>query len=326
VLLVAASRSETRAYEAAAATSGIDLWIADGRASAAAIAAGAARRPIHGFLAVNPEAAMLAATVARTLGVPWHTPDSVRDSTNRLRMRGRLVAASLPTPWFLAMPRDGSLASVADRLRFPCVVKPAAAGGRHAVVRVDDAMAFEGACEQVRRVLDASGRRRPAWSTTSDERTDADDLILEGFVPGRELALDGVLEQGTLRVLALVDKPDALAGRPSAPGTLDVTPSPLTREEERMAAGTIAHAAAALGLRHGPIHAGCRVNESGVFVLGIAPWPAGEADSRALRFASLDAEGGRDHMSLEEILLRSAAGESLDRYGREAAGSGREPT
>jgi biotin carboxylase len=326
VLLVAASRSETRAYEEAAATSGIDLWIADGRGSAAAIAAGAARRPIHGFLAVNPEAAMLAATVARMLRVPWHTPDSVRDSTNRLRMRGRLVAASLPTPWFLALPRDGSLASVADRLRFPCVVKPAAVG-RGAVVRVDDAMAFEGACEQVRRVLDASGRRRPAWSTTEDERSGADDLILEGFVPGRELALDGVLEQGALRVLALADKPDALARRPSVPGTLAVTPSPLTRDAERLAAGTIAHAAAALCLRQGPIRASCRVNESGVFVLGIAPWQAAEANSRAVRFATLDAEGGgRDGISLEEILLRSAAGESLDRYGREAARPGREPT
>jgi hypothetical protein len=74
----------------------------------------------------------------------------------------------------------------------------------------------------------------------------------------------------------------------------------------------VAAAARALGLRHGPVHAECRVNERGVFVLEVAARPIGGLCSRALRFTSPEGSPA----SLEEVLLRHAVGERVDGYRR----------
>ncbi len=154
-----------------------------------------------------------------------------------------------------------------------------------------------------------------------------DEVIVEGFIEGREFALEGVLEEGALRVLAIFDKPDPLDG-PFFEETIYVTPTSLPEHDglatagARTMASTVAHAAAAIGLRHGPIHAECRINEAGVFVLEIAARPIGGLCARALRFSTLASDRPeRDDITLEELLLRQATGESLDAYGREARAS-----
>ena len=92
---------------------------------------------------------------------------------------------------------------------------------------------------------------------------------------------------GAFRLFAIFDKPDPLDG-PFFEETIYVTPS---REHETLQLqidATVTSAAAALGLRHGPVHAECRVNEGGVFVLEVAARPIGGLCSRALGFASPD--------------------------------------
>jgi biotin carboxylase len=330
VMVTTTTGYQARAFEAAATELGIELvyatdrchvledpWrdgavaidFADEYAAATAIVDLASRRPVHGVLAAGDRAARIAAAAAEALGLPWHTRVGAHASTSKLQTRGRLLGADLPVPWFFSMPPEATLASVADRLRFPCIIKPVALTASRGVIRVDDPASFESACDRVRAIVAAAER---------DARTPGDaDLLVEGFIPGHELALEGVLEHGALRVLAIFDKPDPLDG-PFFAETIYVTPPPLTRHEERAMAGTIAHAAAALGLRHGPIHAECRINAHGVFILEIAPRPIGGLCARALRFTSSDREG----LSLEEILLRHAVGDSLDGFGREAGASG----
>jgi hypothetical protein len=80
----------------------------------------------------------------------------------------------------------------------------------------------------------------------------------------------------------------------------------------------IGRAAAALGLWHGPVHAECRVNARGVYVLEIAARPIGGLCARALRFTN----GHGANAGLEELLLRHALGESLIDWSREPEASG----
>jgi biotin carboxylase len=332
VLFVTATTGyQAKAFESAAASLDVELIYATDRchvlddpwgdraipvdfdnppASVDAIRRAAAVARIDGVLAAGDRPARLAADAAAALGLPWHSIAGARASTNKLLARGRFLAAGLPVPWFFAMPRDATLARVADRLRFPCVIKPMALGGSRGVIRADDPVAFERACARVRAILESEPSR--AAPDPAD-----DELLVEGFLPGHEYALEGVLEGGALRVLAIFDKPDPLDG-PLFAETIYVTPPPLARTAERAIAGTIAHAAAALGLHHGPIHAECRVNDAGIFVLEIAPRPIGGLCARALRFATERREG----ISLEELLLRHALGEPLEGFGRGAGASG----
>jgi hypothetical protein len=153
--------------------------------------------------------------------------------------------------------------------------------------------------------------------------------LVEGFIPGREYALEGLMHHGELRVLAIFDKPDPLDG-PFFEETIYVTPSSIDEETRGRIIETVGRAAAAIGLRHGPIHAECRVNEHGVFVLEIAARPIGGLCARALRFVNGDDPPVRDgdrsavtsSIPLEELLLRHALGESPEHWRRESAASG----
>src|SRR6266496_2007643 len=127
----------------------------------------------------------------------------------------------------------------------------------------------------------------------------AQQVLVESFIPGREFALEGLLRGGELTVLALFDKPDPLDG-PYFEETIYVTPSRLPEQAQTSIAEATARAAAALGLREGPIHAEIRLNEAGPWVIEVAARSVGGLCSNSLRF---DFE-----LSLEEIILRHAAG------------------
>src|SRR5690606_16874932 len=135
----------------------------------------------------------------------------------------------------------------------------------------------------------------------------AEHLLIERFIPGREFAIEGVLQDGRLHTFAIFDKPDPLDG-PFFEESIYVTPSRAPDDEQRAIREAVAAAASALGLRHGPVHAECRVNGNGVYVLEVAARPIGGLCARALRF-----EGpGGESAGLEELLLRHAVGESID--------------
>jgi len=120
-----------------------------------------------------------------------------------------------------------------------------------------------------------------------------------------------------MKVLALFDKPDPLDG-PFFEETIYVTSS-LDAAARQRVADAVARAAEAIGLRHGPVHAECRVNERGVFVLEVAARPIGGLCARALRFSRPDVPRV---VSLEELLLRHTLGESPDGWSRESCASG----
>jgi hypothetical protein len=144
--------------------------------------------------------------------------------------------------------------------------------------------------------------------------------LLEGFIPGREYALEGLMQHGTLQVLAIFDKPDPLDG-PFFEETLYITPSSASDDTQRAIVDTVTRAAQALGLHHGPIHAECRVNTEGVYVLEVAARPIGGLCARALRFQLQLVPGPQSPVPLEELLLRHASGEAIA-CRREASASG----
>jgi hypothetical protein len=224
-------------------------------------------------------------------------------------MRQTIRMAGLPVPWFHPASATPGAAFVA-RLPYPVVIKPLALSGSRGVVRVNDEAEFESAMRQLAGVLHAPDVR--------GERDGAhDQALIESFIPGREFALEGVFTRGALQVLAIFDKPDPLDG-PYFEETIYSTPSGAPIELQERMAVSIASAARAMGLWHGPIHAECRVNDHGVFVLEIAARPIGGLCSRALRFSAPDG----DLVSLEEVLLRHARGEDIAAYTREPDASG----
>jgi len=260
----------------------------------------AARHPIDAVLAADDEGVVLAAHLARALGLAHNTVSAVETARNKLEMRRALQSAGLPIPRFACFPADADPGSLTSEIEFPCVVKPLTGSGSRGVIRADAPASFVAVFERVRAILAHSGR-------------DAG-ILVEEYLPGVELALEGLLQDGRLRTLALFDKPDPLEG-PFFEETIYVTPSRLSPELQAAIADSVQRAVVALGLRTGPLHAEVRVNDRGIFLLEAAPRSIGGLCSRALRF-------GRGGSSLEELLLLHALGRDTGGLEREAAASG----
>ena len=269
--------------------------------STARIVAFAQTHPLAAIVAVDDAGTLLAATAARALGLPHNPVDAVKAARDKARMRARFAEAGLLTPRFTTAPIDADPISVAAAVRYPCVVKPLDLSGSQGVVRVDDAGSFPQVFTRVAAIVAAC---RHKGTTPS--------VLIEDFIPGEEVAVEALHRGGVLELLAIFDKPDPLNG-PFFEETIYVTPSRLPADQQRRIFATTARAAGALGLTDGPIHAEFRLN-SDIWVLEVAARSIGGLCSRTLRFGS--------GISLEELILRHAAGLPLPSYQREQGAAG----
>ena len=265
-------------------------------------------RPVNAVLAVGDRPTVMAAYLSRLLGLPGHPPDAAAAARDKRLSREKLKAAGLPTPSFITVPIAADAMALLDRVTFPLVIKPTVLSASRGVIRADDAISFATAFDRVRRLLESAEVREL-------RDPEADVVQIEDYIDGAEYALEGLLEHGVLRTLALFDKPDPLDG-PFFEETIYVTPSRVSPDVQRQIEDAVSAAVLALGLHHGPIHAEVRVNPSGVFVLEVAGRPIGGLCAKALRFQ----QGGLS-IGFEELLLRSALSERVDGWTREPRAS-----
>jgi len=271
------------------------------------IAEVARTRPIRGIVPASDATAVIAALAAERLGLPHNPPAAARRAANKHAMREALRDAGVPVPEFRLHGLSEDPERVAARTRYPCVVKPLIFSASRGVIRADDEAGFLRAWRRIARLLaDTRAERRER------EEDAASSVLVEAFVPGAEVAVEGLLRGRRLELLAVFDKPDPLDG-PYFEETIYVTPSrhppAVLAEIERVTAD----GARALGLVEGPIHAELRLSPKPV-LLEIAARSIGGLCSRTLRFGA--------GLSLEEVLVAHAMGLPLDSIRREACASG----
>jgi formate-dependent phosphoribosylglycinamide formyltransferase (GAR transformylase) len=248
--------------------------------------------PLAAIIGVDDETILIAAKAAKALGLPHNAPESIEATGNKHRFRTRLANSGLPTPRFRLISVDDDPAPAARDSFYPAVLKPLVLSASRGVIRADDPAQFTAAVRRIGAILADADIRGEA----------ASHILVEEYIPGDEVALEGLLEDGQLTVLALFDKPDPLEG-PYFEETIYVTPSRLPVDVRKSIAATVNRAVVTLGLREGPIHAELRVNDDGVWLLEVAARSIGGLCSRALRFGA----GGR----LEDVIVRHALGLSV---------------
>lgn len=263
--------------------------------------------PPDAILALGDRPIVTAAYVACVLHVDGNDPHAVERCRNKLRQREALRSAGAPVPHFFAFNRNESTDTVMERAKFPCVLKPLCLAASQGVIRANNENEFRGAVSRISALLDS-----PEIQVGGEE--DLDQLLVENYIRGKEVAIEGWIEKGRLEVLAIFDKPEPLEG-PYFEETIYVTPSRLSKEQQNLLYECAANSMRALGLTHGPIHAEFRVNEDGPWILEIAPRPIGGLCSRALRF-------GPERISLEELLIRRMLDLGDANVVREADASG----
>ena len=259
------------------------------QAAAQTVVEFARQHPIDAVIGVDDVTAVTAAAIAQAIGLPHNSVASVTAARNKRQMRELLSSQGIPVPPHKVFPLDGDPMEFAKQVVYPCVVKPLILSASCGVIRANDEEEFSGAFRRVGALLTNLGL------VERDEQ--ARWILVEDFVPGIEVALEGLLTQGTLQPLAMFDKPDPLNG-PFFEETIYITPSRLSSDLQQNVIACAARTAEALGLREGPVHGEFRVNEKGVWVIELAARAIGGRCSRTLSFAS--------GMSLEELILRHA--------------------
>jgi biotin carboxylase len=279
---------------------GVDF--SDATRATATIVDLARRDRVDALLSVDDSATELAALAGRELGVPHNAPEAAVAARDKHIMRSMLAAGGVRCPGFRTVPANDDPATYANTVTYPAVVKPTRLSGSRGVIRANDAGELATAVQRLQQILTSDGND---LGTT--------DILIEDYIPGEEVAVEGLLTDGELHVLTIFDKPDPLVG-PFFEETIYTTPSRLPVEVQEAIARETAACAAALGLRTGPVHAELRINESGPWILEIAGRSIGGLCSTVLSFGA--------GMCLEELILRHAVGMEIPSYDRTGDAAG----
>ena len=250
-----------------------------------------ARYPLSGVFGVSDETAVVAAIAAEAIGLPHNSVDACRAAGDKHRQHVLLAREGIRVPPFIRLSFGDDLAAFAATTHYPCVVKPTRLSMSRGVMRADDPDGLLAAIARLKAML-----AEPETAKACGDA--AGQFLVEQFIPGTEVALEGVLHRSGLRVLALFDKPDPLDG-PFFAETIYATPSRLPHDLQEEVAVCVERSAHALGLTRGPVHAELRLNENGPWLIELAARPIGGRCSAVLRF------GDDGAVSLEEYLLRA---------------------
>lgn len=277
---------------------GLHINLRETDAALATILRAARARPFAAIIGTDDVTTELSALAAQQLGLSHNPPAAMRFARRKDLARQRLAQQGIPVPRHRCIDLRAPLAAQAERLHFPCVLKPLTLSASRGVIRVDSVEEFLRACARIEHLLQ------------TEEVEERDVILAEDFIAGAEVAVEGVLRAGLLEILAIFDKPDPLDG-PYFEETYYITPSRLPHATQSLLQQRIQAACDAYGLREGPIHAECRVNRQDVWILEVAARTIGGLCGRLFRTAA--------GCGLEELVLAHSLGRSLAGEGREGA-------
>ncbi len=287
----------------------LPLDFKDTERAAEDVVAYAKQNPVRTLLAVDDDATVIAARACEELDISHNSPDAAYAAKNKHIMRQRLSQAGVPSPDFGLFDTDDDPAHIAPSVKYPCVVKPLLLSASQGVIRANNPQEFVEAFNCTRMIVLNSA---PEPGADGDRH-----ILVEDYIPGFEVALEGMLAGGRLKLLALFDKPDPLEG-PFFEETIYVTPSRLPQETQQAIFDCTARACAAIGLREGPVHAELRVNARGPWIVEVAGRSIGGLCSKILRFQIEGLSG----ISLEELIIRHAMGLDVSPSQREDRAGG----
>lgn len=253
--------------------------------------------PLDAIVPVDDKTTEIAARACEALALAHNAPAAAVASRNKYLLRTLLDRAEVASPGYSRYELTDDPVQIASEQTYPCVLKPLLLSGSRGVIRVDTPETFVEAFYRIGRILQHSPDLAP-----SDD-PDAQRLLVESYIPGVEVALEGLLMHGDLRVLAIFDKPDPLEG-PYFEETIYVTPSRLPEGIQQAIIDKAEQATRAIGLSEGPVHAELRINNDGPWVIEVAGRSIGGLCSRTLQFGL--------GISLEELILRQALRLDID--------------
>jgi len=255
------------------------------------------RNGLKAVIGVDEESIVLAAILSKYLKVEHNPVESVLLTKDKYLMRFELKNARLISPWFKRFSIHDSPKKIINDISFPCVIKPTFLSASQGVIRVNTIQDLDNGIKTINELLSLEEIRERGGKQS-------DWILVEEYIPGKEVAIEGIVSESKLKVLAVFDKPETSKG-PTFEETIIVTPSILPEKTLYSLFETAQNAVNALGIVKGPVHIELRINSNGNYILECASRSIGGLCSKVLEF-----QGG---MSLEELILRSYLGRNVEK-------------
>lgn len=273
---------------------GLHIDLQNHNQSVETILSEARKQPFAGIIGTDDVTTELAASVASKLNLPHNIPQAVKIAQRKDLARLCLKQKNINIPTFDILTTAKPLLQQNIHVNYPAVLKPVALSASRGVIRVNNKEELELAVERLTKML---------ATELQIETSVREIMLLEEFIPGKEVAIEGMLYGGELDVLATFDKPDPLDG-PFFEETYYLIPTSFDEKIQQEIKQTVLTSCQTYGLQEGPIHAECRINEKGVWILEVAARSIGGMCGRLLSIGT--------GYSLEELILLHAMGKRVE--------------
>lgn len=247
------------------------------------------RTPFDGIIATDDSVVEIAAALTERLHLPGNTVEAVRRTCRKDLLKNAFLNSTVLSPSAFEVRLDRPFETQISFSTYPCVAKPLTLSASRGVIRADNPDELMAALARIWRLIQKEGEDKYPIA------------LVERFIPGKEIAVEGLLLNGVLSILAIFDKPIPLNG-PYFEETIYVTPSALSDAEQQEVKRVLSRACERLELRQGPVHAECRLNEQGIWIIDIASRSIGGQCSQLIKAGT--------GVTLEEMIVRNAVGES----------------
>ncbi|HJM03725.1 MAG TPA: ATP-grasp domain-containing protein, partial [Arenicellales bacterium] len=247
------------------------------------------RTAFHGVIATDDSVVEIAAELAKRLHLPGNSVEAVRRTCRKDLLKNAFLNSTVLSPSGFEVRLDRPFETQISFSTYPCVAKPLTLSASRGVIRADNPGELKAALARIWRLIQKEGEDKYPIA------------LVERFIPGKEIAVEGLLLNGVLSILAIFDKPIPLNG-PYFEETIYVTPSALSDAEQQEVKRVLSRACECLELRQGPVHAECRLNEQGIWIIDIASRSIGGQCGQLIKAGT--------GVTLEEMIVRNSVGES----------------
>lgn len=211
----------------------------------------------HVILAVNEAGVLAAAEASERLGLINLSPKVAVRCLDKGLMRDCWKEAGLPQPDYRVVQTTKEISTVAAELGYPIILKPAMHWGGRGVSLVGDESELSGGVDFAKK--HCRNRR----------------YIVEKFVSGTEMTVEGLVQQGRPQILAKSDKEPQVHPRYRVAMSINY-PARFDPWQLDLADQVVTGAVRALGIENGAFHGECMINEKGVYLLELGARGGGD--------------------------------------------------
>jgi biotin carboxylase len=266
------------------------------------VAAAAREHQPDGVLSMHDADLMWTAELAELLQLPFHSRDCALKLTDKHAQRAALSAGGLAVPMFRIIPEHADAATVAQigaEFTYPAVLKPRCGQASRNTLPISSSSDLEAAMAELRQAPEGQ----------------AEDYVLEGFVPDASTELGGVGFAGFVSVESVVEHGHVEHAAISARTpfrwpfreTGYCTPTALSNELAAEVSRVATEAAHALGVTGSCLHTEIKLTDDGPVIIEVNGRPGGGMSEMLER-----ASGG---FSILRTALRLAVGDPVGLKG-----------